>query len=633
MTITFAGVPMLLESPNGAVTDFIQRYWSLPTNPINSPPRRIDTRTLCQPPAWPQTPNLKINQLYQPSGATRWSRCLLLCDDVSMNRISGLQMGTLTFGAGYPCTPVNYDGSTPSSSSSCTLDQGDFNIGGNFSAVMYKLDPIPVSIKGASGLYIVPLVDERYFWQGINLVTNATAWYQKTGSSSSSSSSNGTGSLFGDIIDALASNATGLPASSSYISGDINPIANPSCLAFRNGAIPAAAALDLLCWSLGLLLVPNDYHNYLYNRITGEYYQTYRIIGPGNKTGPTTVQIWSANKRGCAGSVSLQSVAGNDKYGAAAADNPLTIEMLFNNQCNTTQPSYTSAVGSAVPGSSSSSSILVSPVNPIMSVHGLATADAAGSSSSSSSSGLSFIPGNKSDLDSIASLWGNRWYASNLFDFDWSFNGMPILKFCGREDYILLDQSLRKRGAYGAFTRWVSLPSHYGYEYVAIETAAHCADCCIASNSSSSSGGGGGGSDCGCCDGFSCITPSQATVGGCSAAPDGAAYQYTINIGNWAAYSVFTPSGLITLTYGSPIGCGSSSSSSSSSSSGGSGCVWYSCIYPVTEPSSSSSSSSSVTGTYQWQAKIYTDGDGNPALKCVPVLLSGTDWLGIAEVL
>jgi len=152
-----------------------------------------------------------------------------------------------------------------------------------------------------------------------------------------------------------------------------------------------------------------------------------------------------------------------------------------------------------------------------------------------------------------------------------------------------------------------------------------------------SGSGGGGGTGCGCCNCFNCLTPSQATVGGCSSAPDGAAYQYTINTGAWTAYPIFTPSGYVTLTYQCPTGCGSSSSSSSSTGCVADACTWVSCIYCVTQSSSSSSSSSSsgspATGCYQFQGQIYTDGSGNPAFKCVPVLISGTDWLGIAETL
>lgn len=156
---------------------------------------------------------------------------------------------------------------------------------------------------------------------------------------------------------------------------------------------------------------------------------------------------------------------------------------------------------------------------------------------------------------------------------------------------------------------------------------------------SDSGGGGGGGSGCGCCDCFNCITPSQATVGDCTSAPNGAAYFYTINLGEWASFPLFTQDGLITLTYGvSGENCDITSSSSSWTSGGS--CVWTSCIFEIceddevtSESSSSSSSGSPRCGTYQWWGTIYTDVNGNPAWDSCPVLLDGEDWLGIAETL
>lgn len=153
------------------------------------------------------------------------------------------------------------------------------------------------------------------------------------------------------------------------------------------------------------------------------------------------------------------------------------------------------------------------------------------------------------------------------------------------------------------------------------------------SGSGSSTGGTVVTSGCNC---LNCLSQSQVIIGGCSAASSGAAYQYILSIGTWLTYINLTPNGQISLTYASATGCSGSSVSNGSSSSSSTGCIWYSCAYQVYCPSSSSGSSSSSSSSaawYQWQGKIYTDAFGLPAFKCVPVLISGTDCLGIAETL
>ena len=152
------------------------------------------------------------------------------------------------------------------------------------------------------------------------------------------------------------------------------------------------------------------------------------------------------------------------------------------------------------------------------------------------------------------------------------------------------------------------------------------------SSSSSSSSGQGGSGNCLCCDCFNCITLSQATVGGCSAAPNGAPYQYILNSGP----SVFSDSNgtseLTTFTYGVGVCVGSSSSSSDTTS--GSGCSWFTCPTSICQPSSSSSSSSSSSGNcgiYQLRMDLSLDSDGFTVAKIYIVFMSGNDWLGIGS--
>lgn len=136
------------------------------------------------------------------------------------------------------------------------------------------------------------------------------------------------------------------------------------------------------------------------------------------------------------------------------------------------------------------------------------------------------------------------------------------------------------------------------------------------------------------CNCFNCISPSQATVGTCTDAPDGAPTDFFVTIGIWADHPELFPNAQIHLTHGRvPDDCSAADESSSSSISDD-GCTWYSCTYLIfAEGSSSSSSSSPDFGVYQFQSKIYIDALGDVAFKCIPVLLEGDEVIypGFAE--
>jgi hypothetical protein len=123
---------------------------------------------------WPDAPPLRLNQLYWPTGATRWACGLFLCTKAVKDKIvaksypgSTHVAQTLGFGDdldGNPLTPVN-------------------------AVSMYLLTPRPVTKSrlypsedegDVTDLWLIPLVDERYFWQcrsfGDNTVTTSTSW-------------------------------------------------------------------------------------------------------------------------------------------------------------------------------------------------------------------------------------------------------------------------------------------------------------------------------------------------------------------------------------------------------------------------------------------------------------------------
>lgn len=120
---------------------------------------------------WPEPPPARINTLYWPTGATRWAQGWFLVSDEALTKIidktkptsenGGYRKGVLGIGDDIDDstdTPVN------------AID-------------MWMLPPRPLSAvsgQGTNRLWLLPLVDERYWWQYIsftsNTVTSSTTW-------------------------------------------------------------------------------------------------------------------------------------------------------------------------------------------------------------------------------------------------------------------------------------------------------------------------------------------------------------------------------------------------------------------------------------------------------------------------
>ncbi len=116
---------------------------------------------------WPAPPPPRLNTLYWPTGATRWAMGWFCCTTEVRDRIidkvhssSGNNPGVLGIGDdldGSSITPVN-------------------------AISMYMLTPRPMTKGDDSDLdvWLIPLVDERYFWQyanfGDNTVSTSTTW-------------------------------------------------------------------------------------------------------------------------------------------------------------------------------------------------------------------------------------------------------------------------------------------------------------------------------------------------------------------------------------------------------------------------------------------------------------------------
>jgi hypothetical protein len=173
---------------------------------------------------WPRPPLPRLNTLYWPTGATRWAHGYFLATKATKERIvnklksdSNTIAGSLGFGD-------DLDGSTDTPTQ--FID-------------MYLLPPRPMSsVGGNDDLWLLPLVDVRYFWQylsfGDNAVTTSTTW----------------ASLFSTLSTQLGVTVT---VDSSVEAAYLKPDPIDFSRRFDN----AALLLDAAAWSVGRRIVRN----------------------------------------------------------------------------------------------------------------------------------------------------------------------------------------------------------------------------------------------------------------------------------------------------------------------------------------------------------------------------------------
>ncbi len=165
MPISYAGFPLLLDDPDGVVQAWIDRWHALDDirpcqeamarrgNRANHTKGQKNGRGLPIP-NYPPPPPVRLNVLHWPTGAARWGTFFALCDATTAADIQAVykavaaSAGSQSFVAPYL---VLADGET-------TLE-----------IEMHLLTPRVVTVAGndqnARQLFILPLVDDRYFWQ------------------------------------------------------------------------------------------------------------------------------------------------------------------------------------------------------------------------------------------------------------------------------------------------------------------------------------------------------------------------------------------------------------------------------------------------------------------------------------
>lgn len=226
--LTYADVPLLFPDPTGELDRWLKKLHPLDTTAIFSSRSLSELGTRRGLHAWhgarrgigltsanyPAIPQLGLNTLYWPTGATRWSAGLFLASHDSKDKL-------LSAGSG------------GASSHPLKMAAGKMEI----EAEMFLLPPLPLGSQSPTAdLWIVPLVDARYWWQyrsfGSSEVTYDTTWSQLFSN---------LGTLLGESID------LGSGVDTAYL--------QPDPIEFTRPYESAAAMLDAAALSVGKRIV------------------------------------------------------------------------------------------------------------------------------------------------------------------------------------------------------------------------------------------------------------------------------------------------------------------------------------------------------------------------------------------
>lgn len=165
MAISYAGFDLLLDDPDGQAQAFIDAWHSLDDlRPCQETMARRGSRAVHNKgqrngrglpmPNYPAPPPVRLNSLYWPTGAARWATFFALT----------------TAETGAAIQEVYKTAAATAGSASSTMPKLSLNDGETTLEVeMHLLSPRVVTVEGDEGearqLWILPLVDDRWFWQ------------------------------------------------------------------------------------------------------------------------------------------------------------------------------------------------------------------------------------------------------------------------------------------------------------------------------------------------------------------------------------------------------------------------------------------------------------------------------------
>jgi len=222
VSITYAGQPLLILDPQ--LHNWLEKWYDL--DQIN----RIQTDVLDRSPCISRIdpPKMKVNQLYWPLGAQRWSSFWGLTTAIGKDAIASKYPNSRTMDV-IPeliVRAIHEAGGREENLIESTL-----------TAKMWLLPPIPVTYTYSSNttrddsLWLLPLVDQRYWWQfrdvGAMTLTKTSTW----------------ANLFSDLGSAIGV---------TIDLDDVNPYyLNPDPVSFNQDHHPAPSLLDAAAYSIG----------------------------------------------------------------------------------------------------------------------------------------------------------------------------------------------------------------------------------------------------------------------------------------------------------------------------------------------------------------------------------------------
>jgi hypothetical protein len=242
--IQIGNTPIMLQDPSGQIDQHIEKHHTLELMRAFERPAAVQVPrgTNLLFPNYPSLPAPRLNQIVLPTGATRWGYGLFLVtttqkDAILTEAALPAKKGRLkvTFCTGDSWKPV------PATGTSAFKSQ--------FSLTMSPLPPRPMTptglpvIAGVQDLWVLPMVDQRYWWQWLN-------------------------------VDRIESESfADVQAIIDYLDGKLNDTANLlySCKNPKHDKIPdiatgnnyenVAVVLETLAWHIGCQLVPEINEN------------------------------------------------------------------------------------------------------------------------------------------------------------------------------------------------------------------------------------------------------------------------------------------------------------------------------------------------------------------------------------
>lgn len=435
MALSYAGIDLVLEDPGGEVTSFIEHYLPLENTPFFGcePPAVYSGRyDMVGLPNYPPLPQLLLNTLYVPTGAVRWSVGLFLATTAQKNAaiaLAGTAGATLAMSAPHENAMLSKQGggiffADEISGGGYAVDDsaGFIDTLGEVAAHMYLLPPRPVA-DSSSGLWILPLVDQRYYWQfrSVDEIDDNTF-----------------DSL--SILQFLGQKLGATLYSRSLVSGGPVATSNFDARHYQNAAVLLEAASRAMsarvtwAWWTG---------KNIYNLVTpseSQFLSGDRAFGSDESPDG----IATTFPRTAGGQATWKSSSSTLRDGNLAAITPASVAVVFQKKVGAyTQEGEIYAVTKAASGYTSNGSV-AGTKHVIFALS--YTADFANDAAST--------PDNASALDSIADNLATAYYRGIALNEDITYAGIfPLRQHYGDDCVEYVHGQLRSDGTYAVMTR------------------------------------------------------------------------------------------------------------------------------------------------------------------------------------